>query len=90
MHISLDSPFLTNTSNGRRRLSLNIKPQHPWVHPLELRHTYRLLSTLPLAHKTATEVEELTDRLANARSVLELNRFIRQQRVDENKNNSSA
>ncbi|MEH6473511.1 MAG: hypothetical protein V7752_19965 [Halopseudomonas sp.] len=56
---------------------MNSKSTTPWVHPLELRHTYRLLSTLPLGKKSCDEIEQLADRLAGARSLLELNQLIR-------------
>ncbi len=64
---------------------MNPKPL-TWIHPLELRHTYRLLSTLPLANKTISEVEEISDRLANARSFLEFNSFIRKLRHESDEN----
>ena len=47
------------------------------IHPLELRHTYRLLASLPLERKSVDEIEQLADRLAGARSLLEVNRLIR-------------
>lgn len=49
----------------------------PCVHPLLLRDTYRLLSTLPLGSKSDSEIEQLTVQLADARSLLEINRLVR-------------
>ncbi len=51
---------------------------------IELRDTYRLLRTLPLANKSNDELEQLADRLAGARSLLELNRLIRPLRQASN------
>ncbi|MEH6648578.1 MAG: hypothetical protein V7707_00975 [Motiliproteus sp.] len=49
----------------------------PCVHPFLLRDTYRLLSTLPLSSKSDSEIAELTEQLANARSLREINQLLR-------------
>lgn len=62
------------------------QPPHTWNHPLKLHDTYRLLNTFPLANKSNDELELLADRLANVRSLLELNRLIRQLRQNSDEN----
>ncbi len=52
-------------------------PADTCIHPFELRHTYRLLSSLPLAKKSIDEIEQLADRLASARSLCEVNQLVR-------------
>lgn len=47
------------------------------VPPLKLSDTYRLLSSLKLEKRSIDEIEQLADRLAGARSLLELNQVIR-------------
>lgn len=60
---------------------MSVKSSHPCtescIHPFELRHTYRLLSSLPLAKKSTDEIEQLADRLASARSLREVNLLVR-------------
>lgn len=55
----------------------NHRPTESCIHPLELRHAYRLLSSLPLAKKSISEVEQLTSRLASAKSLYEVNQLVR-------------
>jgi len=57
--------------------ALKTATPEPCIHPFELRHTYRLLSSLPLAKKSTDEIEQLADRLASARSLCEINQLIR-------------